>query len=168
MSQCPSCGNNAGIDKRGRIRICCSMECVIKHSANTRSLKEKTCIGCGNVYLPKFTSKQKYCTMNCKAKLMWESGKCKVPLKIAVKNLVNFKKTKTHIESNPRKRIYRDGKCYYEHRLIMEEFLKRPLLPKEHIHHINGNPKDNRIENLMIVSPSEHGKITYKEILKPD
>jgi hypothetical protein len=32
------------------------------------------------------------------------------------------------------------------------------LLPREHIHHINGNHNDNRIENLVKVSPKEHGK----------
>jgi len=31
------------------------------------------------------------------------------------------------------------------------------LLPGENIHHINGNHNDNRIENLVKVSPKEHG-----------
>ena len=43
----------------------------------------------------------------------------------------------------------------------MEEFLKRPIRDDELIHHVNGNKLDNRIENLKLVTRSEHGKIHY-------
>ncbi|MCR4307676.1 MAG: HNH endonuclease [Candidatus Berkelbacteria bacterium] len=49
-----------------------------------------------------------------------------------------------------------------EHRLIIEKEIGRYLLPDEHIHHINENKQDNRLENLRIVSPQEHAAIHWK------
>jgi len=47
----------------------------------------------------------------------------------------------------------------YVHRIVMENHLGRELLTAEHIHHIDGNPKNNSIENLFLVSNSQHRKI---------
>jgi hypothetical protein len=51
----------------------------------------------------------------------------------------------------------------YLHRIVMEEYLGRKLKTSEFVHHINGNPSDNRIENLQVISNSEHRKLHMKE-----
>lgn len=49
-----------------------------------------------------------------------------------------------------------------KHRIVMEEYLKRPLLRSEIVHHINGDMRDNRIENLEIMNQSDHAKLHAK------
>lgn len=47
-----------------------------------------------------------------------------------------------------------------EHRLEMEQHLKRYLLLEELVHHINKNRQDNRIENLQLMkNNSAHAKL---------
>lgn len=96
----------------------------------------------------------KFCSRHCKSEYM----------KRGILSY-GFKNEGALNENNPSKRIQVNGKRVYEHRYLMEQKIGRKLLSKEHVHHINGNCKDNRIENLMVVSPEEHGKI-HKAYLK--
>lgn len=51
------------------------------------------------------------------------------------------------------------GKKMKVHRAVMEQSLGRKLRPDEFVHHINGDKHDNRIENLTIMSPHDHGRL---------
>lgn len=55
-----------------------------------------------------------------------------------------------------------DGTTRDQHRLIMEQTIGRKLSRYEVVHHKNGDRKDNRIENLEVMSLAEHGRMHRK------
>ena len=55
--------------------------------------------------------------------------------------------------------VYVNGKSRMAHRYLLEEHLGKKLLTTQHVHHINGDKTDNRIENLLICSTRRHGKL---------
>ena len=60
------------------------------------------------------------------------------------------------------KAIKVDGVKVDEHRYIMEQHLGRKLNSDEVVHHKNGDTYDNRIENLEVMSLSQHSSMHQK------
>ena len=56
-----------------------------------------------------------------------------------------------------------NGKKVRAHRHIIEQYLGRKLNPGEQVHHIDGNPLNNDINNLMVLNSLEHMKL-HKQI----
>lgn len=71
--------------------------------------------------------------------------------KIVSKGDYNYAVVKKHPKAN------KNGYVLY-HRVVVENFLGRLLNSNEVVHHINGNKKDNRIENLQVCDFKQHVK----------
>jgi len=53
-----------------------------------------------------------------------------------------------------------DGKYVFVHRIVMAEALGLSRLPDAlHVHHINGDKQDNRLDNLALATNSGHQKL---------
>src|SRR3990167_7721480 len=88
-------------------------------------------------------------------KATWNKGK-KLP-QLSGKNNSNWKGGRFILQGYIHNSV--NGVEIEEHRRVMEEYLGRKLKSSEIVHHINHNKIDNRIENLMIVTRSEHVRI---------
>jgi len=153
--QCPWCGKDPGFRiKKDRevIRLGSPLKfCSHKCQLNFRH-KDKIiyliCPVCRKKFR-KYTDgvSRKHCSMKCYNKVR---GKNLPKYQISIKEGKNYRVKKIN------------GKQIYLHRWIMEQHLGRPLTRKEVVHHINGDRHDNRVENLMVMSQSEHIKLEHE------
>ncbi|HAM40170.1 MAG TPA: hypothetical protein DCP69_02230 [Candidatus Omnitrophica bacterium] len=52
-----------------------------------------------------------------------------------------------------------DGECLEDHIRLAQNLLGRHLMRGENVHHINGNPRDNRPANLIVLKHGQHTTI---------
>lgn len=113
------------------------------------------CQNCNELfYIPQYrikTGKAKYCSRKCLAAVHLKKY---IPI-------YGFKKSQ--LPSKKYKCTQSFGRSTRLHRAVLENHLGRKLLTTEHVHHIDGNPDNNHISNLVILSNSDHGKISYVE-----
>ena len=132
----------------------CSKECYFKYRVTLRPERNQVCHNCKKSFIvnPAYIKRRPlqkvwFCSKDCFVKYA-QRNRGKV--------LVNG--------SFPYYRTSSDKRRY--HRKLMEDYLGRKLSRNEVVHHVNGNKKDNRIENLIIMDNKEHLNMHRLEMLE--
>ena len=116
----------------------------------------KICECCGATYYvpPYRAGKAKYCSRSCLAK-------------VHLNQFSHLRFQPTNKPKHTYKTITVNGKQVRVHRYVMEQHLGRKLASWEHVHHINGDSHDNRLENLAVLSNATHQKVEVEERMRP-
>ena len=92
------------------------------------------------------------------------------------RRMIHDGRTVVYAPGHPNARLY-GGDFILRYRKVATEQLGRALHEDEVVHHINGNPTDDRPENLSVMKQSEHARchlegrrdlVTGQFVKKPD
>jgi len=134
----------------------------------------KDCLTCNEEFFTPFHLKGIYCSKRCAHLGKKPSEANRIALKKALRGhkRPDFKGGIKHDSKGYLKLLKpnhpnADATGYiFEHRYVMSIYIGRPLKREEIVHHKNHNKIDNRIENLEIMSLSDHMKHHHQERFK--
>lgn len=133
---------------------------------------EKNCLTCGKLFYKqpsdskKYWAVKKYCSIACsgtnfkKGRLVSDEERKRTSERTKGSSNHFWNGGTRHVTAQGYIVVYAPGypsNKALEHRYVMEQHLGRKLLPDEHVHHLNGNKTDNRLENLVVIDRKEHG-----------
>lgn len=161
ISTCQYCGKEVHSHYAGRKY--CNREC----NSNARRAPEiyKVCENCGK----EFPAREKNRGISRALHKRFCSGKCMSRFRARTVNGENHYSWGGGIFKD--KGYFRRNKYVGNgirtmpllHREIVEKHLGRKLLPKEVVHHIDGNRSNNNLSNLQVMSWSEHSKLHHEK-----
>lgn len=151
MGSCPICSRPFGKRKR----------CYVCSPGKRRTGETRACKVCGEPFYVQRNqatdvarNSGTYCSRKCKGKA--EALKPKPWARPDEKLLHPAGYVLVWRPDHPRA-VHR-GRVF-EHILVAEEKIGRPLTTDDHVHHVDGDKQNNHPDNLMVLSNSEHQKL---------
>ena len=141
--KCLTCGSKFEFKWGYTIKRYCQVTCKPQ---NIRfKLKVKKCVLCGKKFTQtRIDSKAIHCSIKCSS---------------VTNNKITREQRGNTMRGRGKGLSYIKRLGTHEHRYYMEKHLGRKLTPNEHVHHLNHIKDDNRLDNLLVMTNSEH--ITY-------
>ncbi len=147
---CEICGKIVRHKPSHKARFC-SRDCQHKFQRFLPDAEPRACPTCGKVFTPiRKRWMQKFCSKPCGVPHWQAASKTQEVVEkraIATGNAQRRKGCKdTYVKYRGR----------HEHRVVMEKHLGRKLTFQDVVHHIDGNKKNNAIENLELTTRQKH------------
>lgn len=130
-------------ERKYKTQKACSVECGNKLKRTDRDV---VCKACGETFERPHGKTQEYCSRSCAQRGRIRTGQQAYPEGATTLHTSGYILEK------------QDGEWVMQHRLVMERFLGRKLLPNERVHHRNGKRDDNRKQNLEVWTIRGNGK----------
>lgn len=129
----------------------CSSECY--HTAS-RKVSYGTCEWCGKTFKKHFENHpQRFCCLECS-------------LEYKRKQRYEHRFESGYVNEYGYRVLCFNGICIPEHIYLMEEKIGRKLNKDECVHHIDGCRSNNNIDNLMLLTKSEHSRLHRLQDIK--
>ena len=135
----------------------CKEGCTCGRHPNGKGFEaktEKACLTCQTKFASYPSQKQKYCSMDCYPRPGWVGDSEK---RSGAEN-TNWRGGRT-TDGRGRTIVHapdeRGGRVY-EYRLLAAIKIGRPLMSGEVVHHIDGDVTNNALDNLQVMTQSEH------------
>lgn len=151
---CANCGKQFNVTPTEfRTRTHCSREC----QSQARGPVRKQCFWCNAsiTVIRKKLKEHNFCSHDCWSRFRF-SDRTLHPRYTGGRGVGRDGYIRVHVEGRGR---------VQEHRLVMEQHLGRRLVESEIVHHKDRNPSNNDINNLELLSASEHAELHANEIV---
>lgn len=152
---CIRCGKEFRRKSVGKRRKFCSAKCY--HDSRQNRVTGK-CVGCGCELVrtqSRLSAVNWFCSKRCRGNFQVGSGNANWKGGRWIQNGKRYSYVVRNVSRN---------KKTSESRMVMELKVGRSLTFNDCVHHINGNPFDNREENLQLMTRSEHSKLHAAKI----